>query len=184
MIGPAAFQVSTFFDHPSAQATRRPAESESRVGDCLETPITTAATMAKIRSGRRDVVTQRLGFVLHRRQPVFHDIAERHDADEPAELADRDVPELAGRHPLHGLADGHRFGASDNAAGHCSIEALIERGRATLGERTHDVALGQHAGDAACGVHHDQGADPTFGEHLSRGCETGGRLDGPRRRRP
>jgi LssY C-terminus len=37
---------------------------------------------------------------LHRRQPVFDDVTDRHDADEPAGLDDREVPELAGSHPL------------------------------------------------------------------------------------
>ena len=35
-----------------------------------------------------------------------------------------------------------------------------------LGERAHDVALGQDAGDAAIGPRHYDGADAPFGEEL------------------
>ena len=105
---------------------------------------------------------------LHLMHAVLDDVADRDDADEPALIDDRHVAELSGRHALHDAGDGFALVAGLDLARHRAADRLVEHGSAALGERTHDVAFGNDAGDAAVGAENQRGADTLLGENLDR----------------
>jgi len=45
---------------------------------------------------------QRFGFVLHLLETILDDVADRYETGQPPPLHDRQMSELAGRHPFHG----------------------------------------------------------------------------------
>src|SRR5262249_19758331 len=73
-----------------------------------------------------DIVTQCRGLLLHFVQAVLDDVADRDDADHLILLDDRNVAELACRHPLHDRADGLRLAACDDLARHHLSKRLRE----------------------------------------------------------
>ena len=67
-------------------------------------------------------------------------------------------------HALHDAGDRLAFGAGQDLARHRLADRLVERRRAALGKRAHDVALRQNAGDAAVGAEDQHRADAFLGK--------------------
>src|SRR5947207_10573439 len=131
---------------------------------------------SKSRSGGLDIIPQRFLLGLVFLDPALDDIADRDQADYPALLDHRQVPELAQRHHFHNAGDGVGLPATDDFAGHHRADGFVEYAGATLAQRAYDIALGQDAFDAAL-AHHQHRADLSFAENLDRRRELGVRLD-------
>src|SRR6266478_2731589 len=125
-----------------------------------------------------DVVAQRLRFVLHLHEPVLDDIADRDDANKPVLLDHGEVAKLAGGHLLHDRAYGLGFVADGDFARHHLRQRFPQRRSAALGERTHDIALGQDAHYPPFRTEDDEGADPVPSESCNRSFENGSGLNG------
>src|SRR5712671_6922809 len=89
-----------------------------------------------------DIVAQCRGLLLHFAQAVLDDVADRDDADHLILLDDRNVAELARRHPLHERADSLRLVAYDDIARHHLSKRLREHVGALFAKHPHNVAFG------------------------------------------
>src|SRR5713101_7633342 len=133
---------------------------------------------ALIASSSEDVLMQRFGFVLHLLETILDDVAYRYEAGQPPPLHDRQMSELAGRHPFHDLGDRVRFAAGHDLARHHLTNRLLERRRAAFGQPPHDIALGQYADDLAVGPGDDHRPDLMRGERLCCTRDRYGLMDG------
>src|SRR5439155_2344966 len=95
----------------------------SRVGACrlalpssspAQADLPARAVTARAASRCLDIVAQCRGLLLHLSQAMLDDVADRYDADYLILLEDRNVTELARRHPLHNRADSFRLAACDD----------------------------------------------------------------------
>src|SRR5947209_5552278 len=89
-----------------------------------------------------DIVAQCRGLLLHFAQAMLDDVADRDDADYLILLDDRNVAELARRHPLHDRADSLRLAAYDDIARHHLSKRLREHVGALFAKHPHNVAFG------------------------------------------
>src|SRR6266446_6133682 len=87
-------------------------------------------------------VAQSRGLFLHFLQAMLDDVADRDDADHLILLDDRNVAELARRHPLHDRADSLRLAAYDDIARHHLSKRLREHVGALFAKHPHNVAFG------------------------------------------
>jgi hypothetical protein len=78
------------------------------------------------------------------------------------------MAKLAGRHPFHEVAYGLRLCASHDFAGHDLMHRLAKRAGAAFGEGSHDISLGQYAGDLPVRSGNHDRPDAVFGQRPNR----------------
>src|SRR5580658_8771515 len=123
-------------------------------------------------SGGLDIIAQRFLLGLEFPDPPFDYVADRNQADNPAVLDHRQMPEFAQRHHFHDRADGIALLAADHLARHHRTDRFFEHRRAAFAEHADDVAFRQDAFDAAL-AHRQHGADLPLRQNLDRRRELG-----------
>jgi hypothetical protein len=123
-----------------------------------------------------DILAQRFLFGLVFTDPPFDDVADGNQADNPAVLDHRQMPEFARRHHFHDRTDSVGLLAADDLARHDRADRLVEHRSPAFAEHAHDVTLRQDAFDMAL-AHHQHGADLPLRQNLDRRRKLCVRLD-------
>jgi flavin reductase (DIM6/NTAB) family NADH-FMN oxidoreductase RutF len=140
--------------------------------------LDTAAMQPIARASRcLDIVAQCRGLSLHFVHAVLDHVADRDDADHLILLDDRNVAELARRHPLHDRADSLRLAACDDLARHHLRKRFREHVGALLTKRAHNVAFGKNSDHPTVRTEHEECANSMLGKRLYCGFERSCGLD-------
>src|SRR6185437_15132427 len=128
--------------------------------------IRSAYSRSAVVSGRQDVIVHGGRLALHLLQPVLDRIADRHDADQSTLVDDRQVPEFAGGHPLHEIADRLALVTGLDGPRHALADRLIKRSDTARRQRADNIAFGNDAADVPVGAEDERRADAFIGEQL------------------
>ena len=99
-------------------------------------------------------------------QPRLDDVADRDHAQQLAMAHHRHMAETAVGHGLHDVVDRVVGITGDDVAGHHMARFEIEGGGAVQRHGSHQIALGDNAGDLVVSAHHQHRADAPRGKLL------------------
>jgi hypothetical protein len=101
-------------------------------------------------------------------EPVLHQIADTHDAPQPAVLDDRKVTDPSRRHGCEDSVDAVRGATTEDRCRHQFLDIKAEYGVTLPGHRVDEVPLGEDADRFHPPILDDQGADAVLGELADR----------------
>ena len=119
-------------------------------------------------------VQKDVGLDLFFVEPMLHQIADADETDEPSVFHDRQMADAVGRHDRHHGVDAVIGRAGGDIRGHEFVNFMIEGLGTVLGQGVDHVAFGEHPGEAAPTVGHDERADTLVVQQMDGFSDTVG----------